>query len=71
MDLAETKDWKEVVKEDSALNDKSGVDKQGTKQADETDEEVQPLHCRMLQNEDPTPSLMMSCFLTYAIYMLS
>ena len=27
MDLAETKDWKEVVKEDSALNDKSGVDK--------------------------------------------
>jgi len=27
MDLAETKDWKDVVKEESVHNDKNGVDK--------------------------------------------
>jgi hypothetical protein len=27
MDLAETKDWKDAVKEESVLNDKNGVDK--------------------------------------------
>jgi hypothetical protein len=27
MDLAETKDWKDVVKEESVLNNKNGVDK--------------------------------------------
>jgi hypothetical protein len=65
MDLAETKDWKDMVKEESVLGDKNGVDKKGTKQAEEIDEEVHPLYCRMLWHEDPTPSLMMICFLIY------
>lgn len=48
VDLAETKDWKDVMKEESVLNYKNGVDKYGTKQAEEIDEDVQPLHYRML-----------------------
>lgn len=53
MDIAETTDWKDVVKEESVPNNKNGVDKQGTKQAEEIDEEVYPLHYMMIQHEDP------------------
>ena len=42
MDLTETKDWKDVMKEESVINDKNGVKKQGTKQTEEIDEEYQP-----------------------------